>query len=178
MPPEAKPVDNNSPVSLLELHLLSLLDRGAETSYDFLQAGVSLGSSIPALRRMEVAGLVRGKRSAEIGRRQRHSFSLTGKGRKMVVRAGVGLLRQPPPTDFDSILRVIDIAHGIDAAVPEIVSFLNSAIQDRLALAKSAAGWNGGQDDALRFKVTRNGWDAARLKAEARFLSEIAKSLV
>jgi len=44
MQAEAKPRDDNSPVSILELHILCLLDRGAETSYDFLQAGVSLGS--------------------------------------------------------------------------------------------------------------------------------------
>jgi DNA-binding PadR family transcriptional regulator len=177
MPAKAKPVDDKSPVSLLELHILCLLDRGAETSYDFLQAGVSLGSSIPALRRMEDAGWVRAKRSGEIGTRQRHSFSLSTKGRKLVVRAGAGLLRQPAPTDFDSVLRVIDIAHGIDAAGSEIVSFLNSAIQDRLVLAKQADDGTGAPGDVLSFKVTRKRWNTARLKAEARLLSDIAKSL-
>jgi DNA-binding PadR family transcriptional regulator len=178
MPAEAKPRDDKSPVSILELHILCLLDRGAETSYDFLQAGVSLGSSVPALRRIEAAGLVLATRSAEIGKRQRHSFSLTAKGRKLMVRGGAGLLTQAAPTDLDSVLRVLDIAHGINAAIPEIASFLNGAVQDRLSLAKSAVDRDGGQGDQLQFKVTRNRWDAARLKTEARFLSQIAKSLV
>jgi DNA-binding PadR family transcriptional regulator len=178
MPAGCNPADFKSSVSILDLFVMSLLDRGLKTPYDLLQAGVSLGSSIPALARMERGGLVHRKQSGEIGKRQRHNFSLSARGRKRVLHDGAGLLSQPPPADFDSVLRVIDIAHGIDASASEIGVFLKNAIQDRLALLKSAPGRNDGQGDQLQFKMTRKRWDAARLKAEARFLSEIAKSLV
>lgn len=177
MPVDPKPVIDKLPISLLELHLLSLLDRGAETPYDFLQAGLSLGSTIPALRRMEDAGWVRAKRSSEVGKRQRHSFSLTATGRKLVVRAGAGLLHQLPPADFDSVLRVIDIGLGIGVTAQEILPFIEAAKQDRLAQAKLTAARNVGHDDSLQFKETRNRWEAERLKAEARFLAQIIKSL-
>ena len=47
-------------LSVLDLFVLSLFDRGLETPYDLQrQAGVSLGSSVPALRRLEAAGLIK-----------------------------------------------------------------------------------------------------------------------
>ena len=177
MPVETRHAGDTHLLSLLELHILSLLDRGSQTSYDFLQQGVSLGSSVPALRRMEDAGWIRAKRSSEVGKRQRHSFSLTAKGRKLVVRAGAGLLRQPPPADFDAVLRVIDIAQGIDAKAQDILAFLQAAMQDRRSLAKLAASRDGGNDKQLEFRVIRNHWDIARLKAEARLIAQIIKSL-
>ena len=177
MPVDPKPVIDKLPLSLLELHLLSMLDRGAETPYDFLQAGVSLGSSIPAFRRMEDAGWVRAKRSAEIGKRQRHSFTLLAKGRKLVVRAGIGLLKQPAPSDFDAILRVLDIAHGANAESTDLVVFLNSEVRDRLATAKQLTSQKADHANGLHFKTNRTQWNAVRLRSEAKFLANIAKSL-
>lgn len=176
MPAKPKHIDEKSPASPLELHILSLLDRGARTPYDFLQAGVSLGSAIPALRRMEAAGWVRANRSAEVGKRQRHSFSLSVKGHKLLVRAGISLLQQPAPSDFDSVLRVVDIGQGAGAPSEDIELFLNGAARDRLALAKQVISPMTGSDQ-LDFKIVRAQWDVVRLKAEARFLSRTAKSV-
>ena len=177
MPVETRHAGDTHLLSLLELHILTLLDRGSQTSYDFLQQGVSLGSSVPALRRMEDAGWIRAKRSSEVGKRQRHSFSLTAKGRKLVVRAGAGLLRQPPPADFDAVLRVIDIADGSGAAVQEMLPFLKIAIRERLALAKLATSQSSDDRDRLEFKTTRTQWDGVRFRAEAGLLSRMAKAM-
>src|ERR1700733_14201594 len=52
--------------SVLDLFILSLLDRGLETPYDLnRQGGLSLGSTVPALRRLESAGPI--KRKAPVG---------------------------------------------------------------------------------------------------------------
>lgn len=63
--------------SIFDVYLLSLIDRGLETPYDLLkQGGVSLGSAVPALRRLEAASLV--KRMAQVGssKRLRHRLKL------------------------------------------------------------------------------------------------------
>jgi DNA-binding PadR family transcriptional regulator len=72
------------PQSVLDLFILSVLDRGLETPYDLnRQGGLSLGSTVPALRRLETAGLVRKKAAVGSSKRPRHWFQLSAAGRKL-----------------------------------------------------------------------------------------------
>lgn len=46
-------------VSVLDIFLLSMLDRGAQSPYELQRmAGVSLGASVPSLRRLTASKLV------------------------------------------------------------------------------------------------------------------------
>ena len=68
--------------SVLDLFILSLLDRGLETPYDLQrQGGLSLGSTVPALRRLAAAGLIRKREASEASKRPRHSYQLYAAGR-------------------------------------------------------------------------------------------------
>lgn len=88
------------------------------------------------------------------------------------------MLKDPPPSDLDAVLRVIDIAAENNARPTDILSFLNCAARERLTLSKQALKIDGNPESSLVYGATRKRWDAARLKAEARLLSVLAKSLV
>jgi hypothetical protein len=58
------------------------------------------------------------------------------------------------------------------------VSLLERAAKDRVLLAKqAAAGKNKNGVVSLLYTATRNVWEADRLAAEAKFLSNLAKPL-
>jgi DNA-binding PadR family transcriptional regulator len=163
--------------SVLDVFILSLFDRGLETAYDLQrQADVSLGSSVPALRRLEKAGLA--KRTAQAGssKRLRYKFELTAAGRKLARAAWISLLKDQPPSDFDSILRLMDVARHYQAKDADVVAFLDAASSERRSPTKSRRT-RFQTRDSLGIMATREAWDTSRLKAEAKFLAELAKSL-
>ena len=109
--------------SVLDLFILSLLDRGLETPYDLQrQGGLSLGSTVPALRRLESAALVRKKASVALSQRPRHWFQLSAAGRKLARRGWIPLLENQPPSDFDAVLRLADMARHYRTRPADIVS--------------------------------------------------------
>lgn len=65
--------------SSLELFLLTLIDSGLRTPYDFQrQAGISVGASLPALRKLlRLKLILKGK----VGTRRRMEYTLTVRGR-------------------------------------------------------------------------------------------------
>jgi DNA-binding PadR family transcriptional regulator len=161
--------------SILDVYLLSLIDRGLETPYDLLkQGGVSLGSSVPALRRLETADLVKKNAPTGFGKRPRHGFKLSTAGRKLARGAWISLLNGQPPSDFDSILRLVDVARHYEAKNADVVAFLGAASSERRSSARS--GRNGFRETRapLGIMATREAWDVSRLKAEAKFLAELA----
>lgn len=160
--------------SVLDLFILSLLDRGLETPYDLQrQGGLSLGSTVPALRRLESAGLVRKKASVALSKRPRHWFQLSAAGRKMARRGWIPLLKDQPPSDFDAVLRLADMAQHYRARPADIVKFLEAAASERRSSARISAPRE--MRDSLRLVTTREAWDVARLRAEAKFLDGVAK---
>jgi DNA-binding PadR family transcriptional regulator len=165
--------------SILDLFILSLLDRGLETSYDLhIHGGLSLGSTIPALRRLETAGLVRKKDPAGSSRRPRHWYQLSAAGRKLAKNGWITLLKDRPPGDFDAVLRLADLAAHYERKPADIAQLLERASKDRILSSKQAsAGKNQDGLASLLYVVTSNGWDASRLAAEAQFLSRLAKSV-
>jgi DNA-binding PadR family transcriptional regulator len=163
--------------SVLDVFILSLFDRGLETAYDLQRrADVSLGSSVPALRRLEKAGLA--KRTAQVGssKRLRYKFELTAAGRKLARAAWIPVLKDQPPSDFDSILRLVDVARHYRAQNADVVAFLDTASSGRWSPTKSGRT-RLRTCDSLGIMATREAWDTSRLKAEAKFLAELAKSL-
>ena len=161
--------------SALDLYILSLLDRGLQSPYDLHSKGaLSLGSTLPALRRLEEAGLVRKKAPSGSGKRPRHCFQVSAAGRKMARGGWIPMLRAQPPSDFDAILRLVDLAQHYKAKSMDIAVFLEVAASSRRRPARSRASVPNRLLDRM---TTRKAWDVARLKAEARFLAGLAKSL-
>jgi DNA-binding PadR family transcriptional regulator len=162
------------PQSVLDLFILSVLDRGLETPYDLnRQGGLSLGSTVPALKRLETAGLVRKKAAVGLSRRPRHWFQLSAAGRKLARGGWIPLLKDPP-SDFDAVLRLADMAQYYRARPADIVTFLEAAAAERRSSARVFEPRE--MRDSLRLVATRETWDVARLRAEAKFLEGLAKS--
>ena len=123
--------------SILDLFILSLLDRGLETSYDLhIHGGLSLGSTVPALRRLGSAGLVRKKAPVGSSKRPRHWFQLSAAGTNLARAGWVSLLKDQPPSDFDALLRLADMAQHYRARPGDIVKFLEAAASERRSSAR------------------------------------------
>ena len=74
--------------AVLDLYVLSLLDRGLETPYSLQrEGGLSLGASTPSLRRLSTAHLVKRKEEQGSTNRPRHAYALTATGRD-IARTG------------------------------------------------------------------------------------------
>jgi DNA-binding PadR family transcriptional regulator len=165
--------------SVLDLFILSLLDRRLETPYDLQRrGGLSLGSAIPALARLEGAGLVRKRNAVGASKRPRHGYRVSAAGRKLARSGWIALLKDPPPSDLDAVLRLADLANHYQADAADIASLFERAAKDRVLLSKRAsAGKDKNGLASLLYVVTRNDWEAGRLAAEAKFLFSLAKSV-
>ncbi|HYD16500.1 MAG TPA: PadR family transcriptional regulator [Candidatus Nanoarchaeia archaeon] len=85
--------------SSLEVFILALISQGLNTTYAFQsEVGLSLGASVPALKRLEEAGLVTRKISG-----RRHEFTLTRAGKTTLASWNVDQRRFP--TEFEDVLR-------------------------------------------------------------------------
>jgi DNA-binding PadR family transcriptional regulator len=163
--------------SILDLYVVSLLDRGLQSSYDLLSiGGLSLGSAVPALRRLQAAGLVTRKASARSSKRPLHQFQLSASGRKLARLGWIPLMEGQPPGDLEAVLRLVDVAQHNGAKQAQIIAVLEAAASSRRvprSLAKPGEGRG-----SLSLTATRASWDATRLKAEAQFLRNLAKSIL
>ena len=163
--------------SMLDLFILSVLDRGLETPYDLnRQGGLSLGSTVPALRRLEKTGLVRKKAPVGSSKRPRHRFQLSAAGRKLARRGWISLLKDQPPSDFEAVLRLADMALHYRARPADVVAFLEAAASERRSSARSGVSEPHKVSNSLGLVATREAWDVTRLRAEAKFLEGLAKS--
>src|SRR5260370_4982045 len=125
--------------SVLDLFILSVLDRGLETPYDLNRQGrLSLGSTVPALRRLETAGLVRKKAAVGSSKRPRHWFQLCAAGRKLARGGWIPLLKDQPPSDFDAVLRLADMAQHHRARPVDQVQFPQATPSDQLVLGRKS----------------------------------------
>jgi DNA-binding PadR family transcriptional regulator len=165
--------------SLLDFFILSMFDRGLQTSYDLHRlGGLSLGSSLPALRRLEQAGLVRKTEATGTIKRPRNGYKLSAAGRKLACAGWIPALKDPPPADLDALLRLADLASHYGAKTTDIASFLERAARNRALLSKRASvGKVKKGVGSLLYVASKNDWDSARLVAEAKFLTALAKSV-
>src|SRR5512144_1831661 len=126
----------------LDLFILTLLKYGINTPYTMAaQAGVSLGASLPAIRRLVAERLIK---ETPRGPRGRREFQLTKSGEKAMDRLDqvldAALLQ--PPRDIESILRFSACAIG-SGRTEKAIELLDKAAQEysgRSAAALSQAG--------------------------------------
>jgi DNA-binding PadR family transcriptional regulator len=162
-------------LSILDLYILSLLDRGLRSKYELQrQGGVSLGSSVPSLRRLEKAKLIVRRVGSSIGDRPRHDLRLSPAGRRAVRGGWQTLLDDSADKDLDSILRIVDMARSYSANKSAIAGYLNSAASGRRRTAAGPEESNSGGLDTAAALQER--WASARASAEAKFLTDLAKT--
>ncbi len=164
--------------ALLDIYVLSLLDRGINTPYALQrQGGLSLGASTPSLRRLIQSGMVKRKQEQGMTNRPRHVYTLAPSGRE-VARSGwreyfeSGRL----PSDLDAVLRLCDIALHYGATHARVSALLKNAAQRRATLASRAAAMPD-EDNRLMYLPLRSRCDVARLKAEAEALGKLASEM-
>jgi DNA-binding PadR family transcriptional regulator len=165
-------------LSVLDLFVLSMLDRGCETPYDLQrQAGLSLGGTVPALRRLAKAGLLTLVDGDTGTKRPRHHYRLTASGKDKARKGWKERLSGAKiPADLDSILRLVDLAAHYRAPKKQIVTFLKQASQSRQRLVDEAnlALAHRGRTAASSYVALRLSLDIERFAAEASVLARIA----
>lgn len=159
--------------SVLDIYLLSLIDRGLCTKYDLQRrGGVSLGSSTPALKRLQNAGLVTEQEAEEDTKRIRQILKLTPAGRRVVRKGWRQHFDVEVNLDVEAILRVIDIAADEAAPRGDIIDFLKAMSSQRNRLPADTDKGIGEGIVGLQEQLV-----AYRTRAEAMFLRDLAKSL-
>jgi DNA-binding PadR family transcriptional regulator len=161
----------------LELFILAMVQQGLATPYELkTKASLSLGSTVPALARLEVSGLVE---ASEEGARRSRKFTITARGAKTLAQRWEEQLAEDH-TDLDSILRVAFLAwhHGDTNACLE---FLRQTAQGLRGWAGSLsaeserlAGKIGTEPDANTFAWMTKHCEAARATADAATLVELS----
>lgn len=160
--------------TILELFLLSLIDRGLRTKYDLQRkGGVSLGSSSPALIRMQAAKLVVQDVESKQGKRPRHGLKLSAAGRKLAREGWKTQFRNFEGGDIDAILRVVDMAFHNGANATEIADFLELAASARRMRDPRLPPADPTQ--VLSILATQARWESAQSQAEAKFLLKLAE---
>ena len=161
----------------LDLVLLGLIASGIDTPYRFRErAKLSLGATLPALKRLEAAGFV--ERKAK-GARNKQQYTSTRAGRNHLRSQLKVVIDQlaDQPNDCESILRTVGLAASA-RNTNGATSFLRSAAQDRerraTLLRNSIVP---GTDLPGRYAQWLSLVQSARLQAEAEELAEIASEL-
>jgi DNA-binding PadR family transcriptional regulator len=155
--------------SVLDVYLLSLIDRGQCTKYDLQRrGGVSLGSSTPALRRLRLAGLITEEETDDGTMRIRQILKLTSAGRRIGRQAWREYFDKDAELDIEAILRIVDIASHSGASKRQIVGFLDGMASQRTA--------NSFEDDSNAEGIVglQRQWLTTRTTAEASFLADLA----
>ena len=160
-------------LSILDLYILSLLDRGFRSKYELQRhGGISLGSSTPALKRLLAAGLIRERDSADGTNRVRQILKVTPVGRRIARQEWHQHLDNEADLDVEAILRVVDVASHQGAPRSEIADFLNAMASQRTHTM--ARGETSAADGIVGLQKQLA---AYRANAESVFLRDLAKSL-
>ncbi len=161
--------------SVLDVFILSLLDRGYKTTYDLQrQAGLSLGSTVPALRRLEAKRLITRQETLTLGARPKHSFALTASGRRLARSGWKPFFEEDRADDLDAILRIVEMARANDIDPAEIRKYLERSSRTRLESAKTN-GKVAAAEEPRDYVTARSRWNRVRLEAEAKFLAGLAE---
>jgi len=162
--------------SSLDLFILGLLQTGVNTPYLFRErAHLSLGATLPALKRLEAGGYVR---RAERGLRNKQEFEITAAGRRAITTGVASLLHEyelRPPSDIESILRLTALSAG-RVGVGRI---LNNAATMRKARSAQLEPPKPVLDGDLAgiYSSLLASWRRTSLEAEADALTELASRL-
>ena len=161
----------------LELFVLALVRQGLATPYELkTKAGLSLGSTVPALARLEKDALVK---ASEEGARRSRKFSITAKGTKALTQGWAEQLATEH-TDLDSILRVACLAwlNGDTKACQEFMKRSAAGLRgwsgSLRAEADRLAAKVGEKPDGDTFVWLRTHCEAARAETDAATLVELS----
>jgi DNA-binding MarR family transcriptional regulator len=165
-------------LSILDVFILSMLDRGAQTPYELQRtAGLSQGAAVPSLRRLLAAKLVMRKDGLAATNRPRHEYRLTPEGKK-AARSGwkAHFQETSSGSDLDSLLRIVDMAIHYGADKAKIKSFLKHAAKSRELMAEKAGLTERGftSSDKASYMRMRACCDAVRLGSEGEALLRLA----
>jgi len=167
-------------MTVLDHFILSQLDRGLETSYDLMRrAGVSLGASVHALRRLSAAGFIKKEEGTPASNRPRHIYKLTAEGKKQARTGWKQYLEgKSNLIGLDEILRVCDMAAHCNYNHASLAAFLDGAARDRSVLARQAEIGIGMQSAvSLDYITIRAKCEAGRLTSEETVLSQLASAI-
>jgi DNA-binding PadR family transcriptional regulator len=178
--PPAPPRDKRSREDL-ELFTLALVDRGVNSAYRLLSAGLSQGGVIPVLGRLENSGYVR---RGTPGPRGRTEFTITAAGRRHLQAGWHPLIEAPVSSDIEATLRGAALAVLSGADKKTVTAFLKRAasvkVEDskrRKVEAKEAkAALSDGSDAGLYVWMLAT-HATMRLAAEAKLLGQLAGAL-
>jgi len=156
---------------VLDLFILSLLDRGLETPYDLQrQGGLSLGSTVPALRRLVATGLIRKKTSGVgLSKRPRHCYQLKKPGLMLVKNGWRIHLKTPNQQDLESVLRIFDMAQHYCAKKADVVEFLRTAALERETSTNLRLASSSESHHQMEHIDKVGAWNAAKRRAEVKF---------
>lgn len=163
--------------SSLEVFILALVNKGLTTSYALQrEAGLSLGATVPALKRLLDAGLVTKK---EVGRRR--EFALTPDGQKSMWTWDASARL---PTDLDDIVRTAFLASLVvrDKDLPAKMLRQAAKTRRRLAEQECEVAERLQPRVGIKFDLSAYQWaramcGAARLTAEQAVLNKIAATV-
>lgn len=159
-----------------ELLVLTLIERGVTAVYSLAaQAGLSPGTTLPLLNRLEEAGLIH---IGAAGARGRRDCALTPAGRR-VLRTEASRLVERPVSDLDSALRTVFLAFPLlensrrVKFLNDVIARLRTAAESRKLDASSPAV----ADTPEQYRRLRRLAEAHRLKADVATLEGIVAEL-
>ena len=169
-------------LSLLELFILSCIDRGYTTPYAMQRdVGLSLGATSPTLPKLAKQGLVRRETRRTATNRPKHEYTLTPAGKEQARQGWKAHLETDsgPPADLDALLRLVDMALYYGAKPGILAELVKGAAVARGQMAKRCSLEFSGTKakEALNYRNIRAKLDALRYKAEAEGLSKLAENL-
>jgi DNA-binding PadR family transcriptional regulator len=165
----------------LEILILAMIERGSNTPYALREAaGISLGGSVPALRRLQEGGEVT---HSVAGRR--HEFVLTPAGRKRLKTSWESDLKQYIPSEYDAILRSgylfwllsDDKKYGASQYLREAAKARGRFAADRRAKAAQLQAEFEASPNGNCLRWMRALSETARASTDAVTLRKIAKTL-
>jgi DNA-binding PadR family transcriptional regulator len=161
----------------LDYLLLTLIARGVNTKYLLLaRAGLSVGATQPALRRLEQKQLIKPGRP---GPRGSISFSLTGAGKQELksLPEFISKMVTDPPTEMDALLRVITLA--IEPQQGKSRKRIMAAAADKLSreltMSRSRLAKLADSDMGERYRQISIRWEIERIEAQLRLLRRLSR---
>lgn len=154
---------------------------GLSTPYELkTKAGLSLGSTVPVLARLEKSALVK---ASEEGIRRSRNYSITAKGNNALTQGWAEQLTTRPK-DIDSILRIAYLAwlNGEHAACANFLEHSARSLQgwasSRSAESDRLSAMIGEEPDGHAFMWLRTYCEAAQSRAEARALLDLSGRII
>jgi DNA-binding PadR family transcriptional regulator len=167
-------------LSILELFILSCINRGLTTPYLMQrEGGLSLGATSPTLPKMVKLGLVHRFTDETPTNRPRHEYSLTREGKQQVKLGWKTHLEAPtPPSDLDALLRLVEMAKYNGAVAVPLAELVKRAAKSRANMAERCSLEAASLDAApVSYRAAKANLDSLRYHAEADGLMALASEI-